>query len=361
MKPKTPIPCTSNHAAEDSASTAPGSSRDPGQKAMTRVAHLVGPGVLRVRNGMPSWEPLDGPPLQLHPERLETLVIHGHADMTAAALKLLWRHGVQLSFLDPKGNRLLGRVSPPPDNAPTLAYCQHWAIRHSAFILAQSRLLVTLRIQSIQRTVQSFKRYDNPELRALPAELDRQLRNAQSADSLPTLRGYEGIASARWHAMMRLLFPPSLPYPGRVHHPPTDPVNALLSLGYTLLLTRVQATISAIGLDPLFGFYHQSRPGRPALTCDLMEPFRTPLVDKLVIAEVRKGCYQTHHFFSGPDGYRLHKDQFRRFVRTFEQRYSETNSGERASFESQVRELVNQFASAVRTWAANHPAPDLGL
>ena len=100
---------------------------------MAEMAHLVGPGVLRVRNRMPCWEPLAGQPLLLHPERLATLVVHGSADMTAAALRLLWRHGVQLSFLNRWGNRLLGRVSPPADRAPALACWQHWAVADPQF------------------------------------------------------------------------------------------------------------------------------------------------------------------------------------------------------------------------------------
>ena len=68
----------------------------------------------------------------------------------------------------------------------------------------------------------------------------------------------------------------------RVRRPPTDPVNALLSLGYTWVLTRTVARCEAAGLEVNLGGLHDYRPGRPSLACDLMEPLRVPAVDRWV-------------------------------------------------------------------------------
>ena len=155
---------------------------------------------------------------------------------------------------------------------------------------------------------------------------------------------------------MRQLFPPSLPYRGREHHPPPDPVNALLSLGYTLLLTRVQAEIAAVGLDPLVGVYHQPRPGKPALACDLIEPLRAPMVDQLVVGQVRQGCYRREHFEDTAQGIRLRPDDFRRFLKVFEDRFHATSSG--TSFEVQARQTVEHFATAVRQWMESQRRPE---
>ena len=326
------------------------------QKAMPRTAHLTGPGVLRVRNNMPCWEPLDGPALLLQPERLETLVVHGSADMTAAALRLLWRHGVQVSFIDHQGRRLLGRVSPPANNAPSLACWQHWAAADPRFCLAYARGIVETKIQSIRQSIDSLASHGHAALRQFGRELAEDCRRVVAAESLASLRGHEGAASARWHAAMRQLFPPAMPYPGRQQHPPPDPVNGLLSLGYTLLLTRVQTHLSAIGLDPLVGVYHQVRAGRPALACDLMEPFRAPVVDQMVVAEVRQGRFRPQHFENTPDGVRLRPADFRRFLTAFEQRFASVPAKE--PFEMQARRSVEQFATAVRGWAHDRSLAD---
>jgi len=164
---------------------------------------------------------------------------------------------------------------------------------------------------------------------------------------------------ARRHATMRQLFPPSLSYPGRRCHPATDPVNALLSLGYTLLLTRIQAELGAMGLDPLIGVYHQPRPGKPALACDLMEPFRVPVVDHLVLAQVRQGCFQAKHFTDTPKGIRLRQEDFRRFLKAFEHWF--TASSTAPPYQAQARQWICRFARAVRRWARNDHALNHGV
>ena len=317
-------------------------------KAMTTSAHLIGPGVLRVRNGMPAWEPLEGRSLQLHPERLETLIIYGHGDLTGEALRLLWRHGVQVSFLSRSGSRMQGRLSPPASAAPSLAYLQHLAAADATFALAQARHLVEGKIEGTRRVLEHLARHGQGQLGRTRDELKIDLRRLKKASSLASLRGHEGAAAARWHAQMRGLFPAHLPYPGRRCHPATDPVNALLSLGYTLLLSRVEAQAAAIGLDPLVGVFHQPRAGKPALACDLIEPLRVPVVDQLVLGQVKQGFFQPAHFYSADQGVRLHKEHFRRFLEAFEQRYTSQPTHE--TFETQARQTVGQFAAAVRVW-----------
>ena len=324
----------------------------PPQKTMTRIAHLVGPGVLRVRNNMPAWEPLQGAPLLLHPERLEAIVLHGHADLTGAALRLLWRHGVQVSFVDRRRHRLQAQLLPPSDHAPSLACWQHWAVADSGFRLAQSRRLVRLKVLSLLSAFREYASRLPDQFRSLPQLFQQDLQRIDAADSIDSLRGYEGAASARWHAALRHLFPSEMPYPGRQHHPPPDPVNALLSLGYTLLLSRAQGIVAAVGLDPLVGFYHQPRSAVPALACDLIEPFRAPVVDLLVLAEVRKGAFRSQHFQMTPQGVRLQTEHFRRFLQLFENRLLATPK--KCPFERQLHQAAEQLASDIRTWAKSH-------
>lgn len=75
----------------------------------------------------------------------------------------------------------------------------------------------------------------------------------------------------------------------RTHHPPTDPVNVLLSLGYTLLYNHTFAAINIVGLDPYLGFFHQTRHGHATLASDLMEEWRTIIVDSVVLGLINRG------------------------------------------------------------------------
>jgi len=101
------------------------------------------------------------------------------------------------------------------------------------------------------------------------------------AHSQDSLRGFEGSAASAYFKAYATLFASSLGFGGRARRPPPDPVNALLSLTYTLVHFEIVREIEIIGLDPSIGFYHSFEYGRESLACDLVEIFR-PDVDLLV-------------------------------------------------------------------------------
>ena len=88
----------------------------------------------------------------------------------------------------------------------------------------------------------------------------------------------EGAAQAAYFRAYCSLFAEALAFNGRNRRPPRDPVNACLSLGYTLVHFEAARAAYAAGLDPFLGFFHEIAFGRESLACDLMEPVR-PLVD----------------------------------------------------------------------------------
>jgi len=106
-----------------------------------------------------------------------------------------------------------------------------------------------------------------------------------AVDSMDSLRGYEGRGTAVYfEGSSKGFLSEGFEFPGRVRRPPTDPVNALLSLGYTLLLNQVMAAVSLVGFDPYFGTLHSMDYGRPSLALDLMEEWRPTIVDTLVLS-----------------------------------------------------------------------------
>ena len=323
------------------------------RKLQVEVAHLVGPGSLRVRNGMPHWRPVTGPELSLHPERLRTVLVHGVADLTGKALRLLWRHGVQVSFVGRRFPELTGRIA-PPSSAPALACWQHWAVRDPNFVLEQARWIVGQKLSSVAKAAAAKARRGNPSLAAVRSKACAACERLASHHSLAALRGVEGAVAAAWYSALRPLIPGKKFV--RAYHPPPDPVNAMLSLGYMLMLARVEATASGVGLDPVVGVLHQIRAGRPALACDLMEPLRAD-VDLMVVGMVRQKRFGEADFSGDCNkGVRLRRSSYRRFLHAFEERYhaqrQDGSSGE------QVVALVETFARAVRGWRRNQQSED---
>ncbi|MFT3792762.1 MAG: CRISPR-associated endonuclease Cas1 [Rudaea sp.] len=173
----------------------------------------------------------------------------------------------------------------------------------------------------------NWKSDDKPE-RAL-ADLKRIQKQSESAENLEMLLGIEGNAAAIYFAHFRGLLKSisaedepllSFDFAQRNRRPPTDPVNAMLSFGYTLLTRTFSVTLQAVGFDPFRGFYHQPRYGRPALALDLMEPFRPLLADSTVIQVINNGEIHPSDFVSVAGSVNMAPDGRKRFIAAFERR-----------------------------------------
>lgn len=101
--------------------------------------------------------------------------------------------------------------------------------------------------------------------------------------------GIEGrAANAYWEALAHIL-PESLAFPGRLRRGARDPVNAALNYGYAILYGEAERALVLAGLDPYAGFIHADRPGKPSMVLDFVEEFRTPVVDRPIVALATKG------------------------------------------------------------------------
>jgi len=108
------------------------------------------------------------------------------------------------------------------------------------------------------------------------------INKVDEAKSNESLQGYEGKGTAIYFdGFSRGILSEELKFKHRVRRPPTDPVNALLSLGYTLLFNTVLATLGLAGFDPYLGFLHATEYGLPSLALDLMEEWRPIIIDTL--------------------------------------------------------------------------------
>lgn len=132
--------------------------------------------------------------------------------------------------------------------------------------------------------------------------ISRMMEQARLTKSPDSLRGYEGSAGAGyWAAFKVLLKNDGLGFNGRKYHPAPDPVNALLSFGYSLLNKDVTAAVQLVGLDPYLGFFHVIDYGRPSLALDMMEEFRPVLVDPVVLGLANEGQISGSSFERTPN------------------------------------------------------------
>lgn len=151
------------------------------------------------------------------------------------------------------------------------------------------------------------------------------------------IMGYEGSASREYFRTWRHLLGELWGFSGRQRRPPPDPVNAMLSFGYTLLAHEAVAALETAGLDPAVGFLHQARWGRPNLALDLMEEFRPLIVDSVVLRCVTTGVVRPDEMDIHPEhGCRLNTRARRAFLAAYERRmltlFTHETAGRRVSY-----------------------------
>jgi CRISPR-associated protein Cas1 len=195
-----------------------------------------------------------------------------------------------------------------------------------SFARSIARRLVAGKIRN-QRTLLQ-RNHVEPNRLALSAMKDMAER-AEGAASLEELLGIEGNAAriyfGEFAGMMKAneeagATPLPFEMDGRNRRPPRDPVNAMLSLGYSLLAKDLTVACYAVGFDPYVGFYHQPRFGRPALALDLMEPFRALIVDSAVLTAVNTGMVTARDFVRAGGAVALTATGRKAFFRSYEMR-----------------------------------------
>ena len=110
---------------------------------------------------------------------------------------------------------------------------------------------------------------------------------------------------------------------GRNRRPPRDPVNALLSYTYGMLVKELTNAVMQAGFDPMIGFYHQVRYGKPSLALDLMEEFRPILADSVVLQCINTGIIRADEFVRSGLGVGIGQNARRSLIQTYERRMNQ--------------------------------------
>ena len=155
------------------------------------------------------------------------------------------------------------------------------------------------------------------------AEMDRLANRAQTAPSLDTLLGIEGAAARTYFSEFQgMIKTESLVFDfrGRNRRPPRDPVNAVLSFLYAMLIKQATVTALAVGFDPYLGFYHQPKYGKPALALDLVEEFRPLVADSVCLTLINNGELKPEHFITRGNAAALTQNGRRKVIEAWERR-----------------------------------------
>lgn len=282
------------------------------------------------------------------------VVVVGSVLLTPPAMDLLVERGVDTVFLSVHGKYKARLVHGISSNV-RLRLAQIRRLDDPACVLDVARRIVDAKASNARTFLQRFGRRhgSTPLLEGAIRSIAAARVRLAIALTVDEVRGCEGSAAAAYfRAFGSLLRTGELRFDGRNRRPPMDPVNALLSLGYTFLFNAVEAAVHVVGLDPFVGALHSPMSSRPSLVCDLMEEFRVPLVDAVVVAAINRGVIGSDGFEElGPgEPVRVRRETIRDFARMFERRLDtcvDTDVGSRrlaVPYRQRIESQVRGFA-----------------
>lgn len=257
------------------------------------------------------------------------VVLFGHVQISTQALHELCDRGITTCFLS-TGGWFHGLARGMDHKNVELRRRQFALAAEPERCLRLARGFVSAKI----RNCRTMLRRNRENVGA--GVLDRLRELAASVDDVPTLEsllGVEGTAARIYFGEYGSLIrapakdgkAPAMTFDfdGRNRRPPRDPVNALLSLGYSLLTKDLTIKLLAVGFDPYLGFYHQPRYGRPALALDVMEEFRPLVVDSVVLTAINTAVIQGSDFIRRGGAVALTQPARARFIGAYERRMDE--------------------------------------
>ncbi|MCX7018309.1 MAG: type I-C CRISPR-associated endonuclease Cas1c [Candidatus Sumerlaeota bacterium] len=249
------------------------------------------------------------------------IVCFGQVNCSPWLMNLCAERGVFISFLSEHG-RFLARVQGPVSGNVLLRREHYRRADDPESSAGIARSIVTGKILN-SRTVLMRGARDHPDapgasaLEAASVSLARIVTSLDTSVPLDVVRGREGEAASIYFGSFDALIvaqKDAFIFRERSRRPPLDPVNALLSFVYTLLVHDAAAACEGVGLDPAVGFLHRDRPGRPGLALDLMEELRAFLADRLVLSLINRQQVAPRGFTTTESGAVIMDDSTRKEV-----------------------------------------------
>lgn len=252
---------------------------------------------------------------------LSRIFMRGDIKLTASLLGKLGEHGIGVIILSGRKGTpslMLGR----PHNDAARRIAQYRLSLDTDYCLKFSRAIVAAKLGG-QLALIRERRAASPMHRYPLSLCERRiagiLEKVDQPDNIASLRGLEGAAAASYFEAFAEILPESLHFHSRNRQPPRDPVNAVLSLTYTLLHAEAVLALYGAGLDPYIGFYHALDFGRESLACDVMEALR-PEADRFVLELFRQGTLNAGDFSTSEAGCLLGKAGRSRYYAAYESR-----------------------------------------
>ena len=256
--------------------------------------------------------------------RLDNILVYGNAQITTQAMAALLEDGIEVSYLSPTG-KLRGRLISGYSKNVIIRLAQYEKYLDQEFTVNVARTIIKAKLRNGRKLIRRFSsNHRDIDMAKELTTITFMLKKLDKQTTIPSMMGSEGVATAAYFRAFGKMFLREFTFKSRTRRPPKDPVNALLSFGYTLLTNELLALIIAHGLDPYIGFLHGVTYGRPSLALDLVEEFRHPIIDRFVLRLINREILKKSDFDITENSVLLTDDGRRTFFRHYDRLLKKT-------------------------------------
>lgn len=284
--------------------------------------------------------------------KVDRVLIYGNVQITTQAIAFLLGNGIETSFLTVNG-RLKGRLSPIESKNILLRMRQYQTYQDNDFRLKIARAIIKAKIANSRTILMRYAR-NHPEVNLEDSKkrIEDCIGKVESKDSIKSLMGVEGIAASVYFRAYGRMFRRELQFEKRQRRPARDPVNALLSFGYTLITNEMLSVICSIGFEPYIGYIHGVDYGRPSLALDLIEEFRHSIIDRFTLYLINNQILDEADFEDkGEEGIYLKdepkKNYFVQFERYMNKEVESNTTTEKKSYRSLFRSQAHKLMDTI--------------
>lgn len=300
--------------------------------------------------------------LDVQCHKIGAVLIFGNVQFTTQAVHELLEHGIELA-IHTRSGRLVGQLTSPTTKNITLRIKQFGRYEDADFRARVAREIVGGKVANCLHLMREFS-YNHPQidLQTETSALKTKLAALHTATNLEQVLGQEGDAARTYfQGFAKMILGDDFVFPGRRKRPPTDPINAVLSLSYTMIFNEIGSLLDGLGFDPYLGYFHSATYGRASLAADLMEEFRAPVADRLTLKLINNRVFTAQDFHSNPEsgGVTFSREALKRYFVEYERllnaEFVLPATDERTTLRKSFRLQAEKMATVIQDDAPYHP------
>ena len=280
---------------------------------------------------------------------IDNIAIFGGVQISSQALSMLLEKGIDISYFSYQG-KYLGHTASDTSKNIFLRMQQYDCYEDMEYRNETARIIVANKIENQIAVINGWRWEGDFDWKADVEAMNRHKKILEEKNTQMEFMGVEGICSNIYFHSYARMFTCEFKFEKRSRRPPKNPINVLLSLGYTLLTKEVTNALAAQSFETYLGFLHGIRYGRQSLALDIVEEFRQPVIDRLVLKIFNKGMVSKYDFDIPEEGVViLNEDGFRKFCTAYEKwmNGTDTSSGD-IGFRIRIREQTDKLRAAIR-------------